>query len=141
MSSKEKERKSKGSRHVLELKAKLMDLQERNKALNRNNKQLVEQVNVLMLDKGELKSKLEEAQKRNGGSVVDANTEQWRLADGMKASVRNLVQRKFFPLWPFLDKQTFSKGNLMAPATKFLTRKDVILARLLWRPGKARIYQ
>lgn len=104
---------------ITTLKARMLDLQEKNKVLDGNNKQLVAQVNQLQLDKGELQSKLEAEQKRNGGSV-EAETEQCKLSDVMKASVRNLVQQNFFLRWPFLDKQMFSQGNLIAPATKFL---------------------
>jgi len=118
--------KAKGSKSISslakqlrEMKNKWATLVERNKLLESNNKKLVDTVNELRFDKGELTSKLECAQKKRG-NYNSAEAEQVKLAEYMVSSVRNLVQQKFFPLWPFLDKQMFHKGNLVKPAIAFL---------------------
>ena len=102
-----------------DMKNKWADVVERNKLLESNNQKLVDTVNELRYDKVELVSKLE-IEKSKKGNSNSAGTEQVKLAEYMVSSVRNLVQQKFFPMWPFLDKQMFHKGNLVKPAIAFL---------------------
>lgn len=115
-----KQRPKELSQHAfMKLKAEAFELGKRNKLLEEKNKNLTDTVDRLNLDKAELQSKLEAEQKLNGGSI-SSETEQLKLVEGMQASLRNLVQQKFFVRWPFLDKTMFSQGNLITPAAAHL---------------------
>jgi regulator of replication initiation timing len=101
------------------LKARVMELTDKNDVLVTNNKQLLDSNNQLRMDKAELQSKLEMEQKRKGVSI-GTESDQLKLEATMETSVKNLVQQSFFLRWPFLDKTKFHQGNLMAPAIKHL---------------------